>query len=258
MTLARAVAICGSVILVSTSTLGDATAAEIKVLSTIAVKAVMEELAPQFERTSGHQVSIEFGTSAVLKRQVDAGGRFDVFIVTPPETIDDLIKQDKVAVGTRTDFARTGVGVAIRTGTPSPDISSADALKRTLISAKSVGYTDPARGGTSGVYLAGLIERLGISAELKSKTKLSVGIPALVEALANGDIEIGMLQMSEIVPDKRLELVGPLPPGLEKVTIIAAGIMTTSAYPEASRSLIQFLKSPAAMSVIKAKGMEPM
>jgi molybdate transport system substrate-binding protein len=247
-----------AVLLLGVSTLEVARAAEIKVLSTVAVKAVMEELIPRFERSSGHAVSIEFGTSAALRRQIDAGGRFDVFIVTPPETIDDLIQQDKVATGTRTDFARTSVGVAVRTGTPKPDIGSVDAFKRALVSARSVGYTDPARGGTSGLYLAGLIERLGISAELKSKTKLSAGIPALVEALAGGDIEIGMLQISEIVPDNRLELVGPLPGELEKTTVIAAGVLTNSAQPEASRALIKFLMSPAAVSVMKEKGMEAM
>ena len=249
------VAFCGAAVLLGLSALTGAKAAEIKVLSTVAVKAVMEELIPQFERSSGHTVSIEFGTSAALKRQVDAGGRFDVFIVTPSETIDDLIKQEKVAAGTRTDFARTGVGVAVRAGTPKPDITSVDAFKRALVSARSVGYTDPARGGTSGVYLAGLIERLGIGAELKPKTRLSAGIPVLVEALANGDVEIGMLQISEIVPDRRLELVGPLPPGLEKTTVIAAGMMMSSAHPEASRALMKFLTSPAAVSVIRGKGL---
>lgn len=249
---------CGAAGLLGVFTLSGATAAEIKVLSTVAVKAVMEEVLPKFERSSGHTVSIEFGTSAVLKRQIDSGGRLDLFIVTPPETIEDLIKQGKVVAGTRTDFARTSVGIAVRAGTPKPDVGSVDAFKRALVAASSVGYTDPARGGTSGVYLAGLIERLGLAAELKPKTKLSTGIPALVEALAGGDIEIGMLQISEIVPDSRLALVGPLPPGLEKTTVIAACVMTSSAQPEASRALIKFLMSPAAVSVIRAKGMDAM
>ena len=251
-------AFTGAVILLGLSMLGGATAAEIKVLSTVAVKAVMDELVPQFERASGHTVSIEFGTSAILKRQIDAGGRFDVFIVTPPETIDDLSKQGKVAAGSRVDFARTGVGVAVRAGTPKPDIASIDSFKKALLSASSVGYTDPARGGTSGVYVGGLMERLGIGAELKSKTRLSPGIPALVEALATGDIEIGILQISEIVPDSRLALVGPLPPGYEKVTAIAAGLMTSSAHPEGSLAFIKFLASPTAVTVVKAKGMEPL
>jgi molybdate transport system substrate-binding protein len=248
---------CGAAVLFLSS-LAGALAAEIKVLSTIAVKAVMEELLPEFETNSGHKVSIEFGTSAVLRRQIDAGGRLDAFIVTPPETIDDLIKQGKVAAGTRTDFARTSIGVAVRAGMPRPDIASVDAFKRALLSAEWVGYTDPARGGTSGVYVAGLIERLGIGAELKPRTTLSPGIPALIEALANGDIEIGILQISEIVPDSRLALVGPLPPGTEKTTVIAAGIMTSSAHPEASRALMTFLRSQKAVSVFRAGGMEPM
>jgi molybdate transport system substrate-binding protein len=248
---------CGAAVLFLSS-LAGATAAEIKVLSTIALKAAMEQLLPQFEASSGHTVSIEFGTSAVLRRRIEASGTFDLFIVTPPETIDDLIKLDKVVAGTRTDFARTSIGVAVRAGTPRPDIASVDAFKAALVSARSVGYTDPARGGTSGVYFAGLIERLGVGDELKSKTRLSSGIPALVEALANGDVEIGVLQISEIVPDSRLALVGPLPPGLQKTTVIAAGIVTSSVHSEASRALIAFLKSLAAVSVMRAHGMEPM
>lgn len=248
---------CGAATLCALFTLAGARAAEIKVLSTVAVKAVMENLIPQFERSSGHTALIEFGTSAVLKRQIDEGARFDVFIVTPAETIDDLIKQNKVVAGTRTDFARTSIGVAVRVGATKPYIASVDAFKRALVSARSVGYTDPARGGTSGVYLAGVIERLGIGAELKPRTRLSAGIPALIEAIANGDVEIGILQISEIVPDSRLALVGPLPPGLEKATVIAAGVLTNGTHPEVGSALLRFLKSQEAVSAIRASGMEP-
>lgn len=234
-----------------------ADAGEIKVLSTVAVKAVMEELIPQFERESGHKVVIQFGTTAVLKRQIDAGESFDVAIFTPPGLIEEMVRQGKVEADTRADFARTSVGIAVRAGTPKPDISSAEAFKRSLVAAKSIAYTDPALGGTSGIYLRELIDRLGIAGDLNPKTKLSAGIPALVESIAKGEVEIGMLQISEIVPDPRLELVGPLPKGLEKSTVMAVGLRTDSKEPAAGRALIRFLVSPAAWPVIKGKGMEP-
>lgn len=234
-----------------------ANAAEIKVLSTVAVKAVMEDLIPEFERESGHKVVIQFGTTAVLKRQIDAGENFDVAIFTPPGLIEEMVRQGKIAADTRADFARTSVGVAVRAGTPKPDISSAEAFKRSLVAAKSIGYTDPALGGTSGIYLRELIDRLGIAGDLNPKTKLSAGIPALVESVAKGEVEIGMLQISEIVPDPRLELVGPLPKGLEKLTVMTVGLRTDSKEPAVGRALIRFLVSPAAWPVIKRKGMEP-
>ena len=234
-----------------------ADAGEIKVLSTVAVKAVMEDLIPQFERESGHKVVIQFGTTAVLKRQIDAGESFDVAIFTPPGLIEEMVRQGKIAADTRADFARTSVGVAVRAGTPKPDISSAEAFKRSLVAAKSIGYTDPSLGGTSGIYLRELIDRLGIAGDLNPKTKLSAGIPALVESVAKGEVEIGMLQISEIVPDPRLELVGPLPKGLEKSTVMAVGLRTDSKEPAAGRALIRFLVSPAAWPMIKGKGMEP-
>lgn len=234
-----------------------ADAGEIKVLSTVAVKAVMEDLIPQFERESGHKVVIQFGTTAVLKRQIDAGESFDVVIFTPPGLIEEMVRQGKIVADTRADFARTSVGIAVRAGTPKPDISSAEAFKRSLVAAKSIGYTDPALGGTSGIYLRELIDRLGIAGDLNPRTKLSAGIPALVESIAKGEVEIGMLQISEIVPDPRLELVGPLPKGLEKSTVMAVGLRTDSKEPAAGRALIRFLVSPAAWPVIKGKGMEP-
>jgi molybdate transport system substrate-binding protein len=233
-----------------------ADAGEISVLSTIAVKSVMDDLIPRFERESGHRIAIQYGTTAVLKRQIDAGENFDVAIFTPPELIEEMIKQGKIAADTRADFARTSVGVAVRAGTPRPDISSVEAFQNALLAAKSIGYTDPARGGTSGIYLRSLIDRLGIAGQVDPKTKLSAGIPPLVEAIAKGDVEIGVLQISEIVPDPRLELVGPLPKGLEKSTVITMGLRTDSKDAAAGKSLIRFLASPTVWPVIKAKGMD--
>ena len=234
-----------------------ADAGEVRVLSTVAVKAVMDDLIPQFERESGHKITIQFGTTAVLKRRIDAGENLDVVIFTPPELIEDMAKQGKIIADTCSYFARTSVGVAVRAGTPRPDISSEEAFKQSLLAAKSIGYTDPTFGGTSGIYLSGLIDRLGIARELNPRTKLSTGIPALVEVIAKGEVEIGMLQISEIVADTRLELIGPLPKGLEKSTVITVGLLTDSKEAAAGRALIRFLVAPAAWPIIKARGMEP-
>jgi molybdate transport system substrate-binding protein len=217
---------------------------------------VIAELVPQFERTTGHKLAIQYGASAALKRQIDAGETFDIAILTPA-LIDDLIKQGKIAADTRADIARSGLGVAIRPGMTKPDISSADAFKKSLMAAKSIGHTDPALGGLSGVYVAGMLERLGIAADLKPKTKLTANAHALAEAIARGQVEIGMTQISEIVPEPGIELVGPFPPGLQNFSVFTAGMLKNSKEPEACRALIKVLISPDALSVIKAKGMEP-
>ena len=235
----------------------SAYAGEIRVLSTIAIKSVMEDLIPRFERESGHRITIQYGTTAVLKKQIEAGENFDVAIFTPPELIEEMIKQGRIAADTRSDFARTSVGVAVRRGAPKPDISSLEAFRKTLLAAKSIGYTDPARGGTSGVHLKAVIDRFGIAGQVDTKTKLSPGIPPLVESIANGEVEIGVLQISEIVPDARLELVGPLPKGAEKATVMTTGLRTDSKETAAGRALIRFLTSPDVGSVIKARGLEP-
>ena len=144
-----------------------AEAAEVKVLSAVAMRPVMNELGPQFERAMGHKLVIQFEVIGVLKRQIDAGERFDVAILTTP-LIDGLVKQGKIAAGTRTNIARSGLGVIVRTGAPKPDISSAEAFKRTMLNAKSISY---AKEGATAIYLARLFKRLGIVEEMKSKTK---------------------------------------------------------------------------------------
>jgi molybdate transport system substrate-binding protein len=236
---------------------GVADAAEIKILSSAALNGVMAELVPQFERATGNKLAIQFGASATLKRRIDGGETPDVAILTPA-LIDDLVKQGKIVPDTPANISRSGVGVAIRAGAPKPDISTVDLFKKALIAARSIGYTDPALGGLSGVYTAGLLERLGIAAELKPKTKLTSNAPhALAEAVVKGEIEIGLIQISEIVPEPDLQLVGPFPPELQNFSVFTAGVLANSKESEAGRALIKFLVSPAALTVIKAKGMEP-
>jgi len=231
-------------------------AAEVKVLATVAVKAVMDGLVPVFERESGHKVAIQFGTSAMLRKQIDGGEHYDVVILTPPEYADELVKQGRLAADSVARFAATHVGLAVRAGAPRPDIGSEEALKKALLAARSVGYSDPALGGTSGVHAKALIERLGIANELASKVKVGP-VLAVVEMVANGEVELGFAQLSEIASDARLQLVGPLRPPFEKSTLISLGVRSDSKEGEAARMLTQFLRSPAAAEGIKARGMEP-
>jgi molybdate transport system substrate-binding protein len=226
-------------------------AAEIKVLSSTALKTVLEELGPQFEKTTDNKLVFSFNPAAVLKGQIEKGAAFDVAILTAPLT-DDLAKQEKIVAATRVNIARAGIGVAVRKGSPKPDISTTDAFKRALANATSIGFV--AQGAT-GIYLKTLFENLGIADELKSKIKLLDG-PA-GEAVAKGEVEIGLTQISEILPYSAIELVGPLPGDIQRHTNFSAGVSAASKEAGSAEALIKFLAAPAAARVIKAKGLEP-
>lgn len=230
--------------------MGQAQAAEIKVLASTAVKTTLEELGPQFEKATGNKVDLEFAPAAVLKAKIDQGAAFDVAILTAPVT-DALAGEGKVDP-TRTTIAHSGIGVAIHKGATKPDISTTEAFKRALLNAKSVGFT---AAGATGAYLKSLFEKLGIADELKPKLKPLQG--AAGEAAASGEVEIGMTQISEILPYANAELVGPLPPDIQSYTYFSAAVSTVSNETDAARAFIKFLTAPAALTVIKAKGMEP-
>jgi len=229
-----------------------ARAAEIRVLSSNAVKTTLEELAPRFEKATEHKLAFTFGASAALTSDIEKGATFDVAILTA-SGIDDLLKRGKLA-GSRTDLARSSSGMAVRKGAPKPDISTTDAFKRTLLAAKSIAYVE--QGGT-GIYLKGLFERLGIADELKPKIKLLPPTNPAAFAVANGEAEIGMTQISEILPYAGAELVGPLPAEIQLYTVFSAGTAANAKEQEAARAFIKFITSPAAASVFKAKGLEP-
>jgi molybdate transport system substrate-binding protein len=231
--------------------LAAASAAEIKVLCSNGLREVFAELRPEFERASGHKIVVTYGLAAAFKQQIEAGEPFDVVVVTPP-LLDDMVKQGKVAGDTRATIARAGIGIAIRAGAARPDISSADAFKHTLVAAKSVTY---AKAGQSGVYFAGLLGRLGIADEVKTRPE-----PTGVEvsaAVAHGEAELGILPISEIMPVKGVEVLGPLPAELQSYVVMAAGVGTGAKEGAAATELVKFLKSPDHLPVIKAKGMEP-
>lgn len=227
-------------------------AAEIAVLASNGVKTVLEELAPPFEKSTGHRLVFGFAPAADLKGRIEKGEAFDVAILTAAVT-DDLIRQGRLAAATRADVAKSGAGVAIRKGAPRPDIATAEAFKRSLLAAKSIAYVAT---GATGANMRKIFEQFGIAEEMKAKTKVLTGISA-PEAVANGEAELGFTQISEILPVAGAELAGPLPPGVQIYTIFPAAVGTGAKEPVAGQTFIRFLTAPDAGPVIRAKGMEP-
>ena len=230
-----------------------AKAAEIKVLTAGAFKQVLLALLPDFEKQSGHTVRLENNTVGALSKRIEGGETFDLAVLTPG-AIDKLA--GKFVPGSRVNLARVGIGVVVKEGTPKPDISSVEAFKKALLTAKSIAYIDPAAGGSSGIYVSGLLDRLGIAAELKGKSKLIAG-GAVAEHIAKGEAELGIHQISEILPVKGITLVGPLPADIQSYTTYAGAIGANARAGEAAKELLRTLTSPAAASVLRAKGMEP-
>ncbi len=236
---------------------GDASAAELRVLITTAMKAAIDDLGPAFEKATGHKLTITYGPSGALAKRIANGEAVDLVILAGG--IDDLIKQGKVVADSRRDVARVRIGVAVRKGAPKPDIGTVEAFKQTLLKAKSIAYVDPAAGGASGVYLAKMLERLGILKEVNAKARLARGgTEDMVSAIvARGDAEIGLQQISEIMSVPGAELVGPLPDELQTVTVYNAGVPATAKEAAAARAFTAFLTTPAAAAVYKTKGLDP-
>ncbi|MBV9970797.1 MAG: substrate-binding domain-containing protein [Xanthobacteraceae bacterium] len=232
-----------------------AQAAEIKVLASVALTAALNELAPQYERATGNKLSLGYSLVADIRKRVLEGETADVIILSRP-VMDELQKQQKLAAGSIADVAGIAVAVTARAGAPKPDISSPDALKRSLLAAKSVVYADPAKGGLSGVYFARVLERLGIADEMKPKTILVPGDQS-AEVVAKGEAEIGVAQTSEIIPVAGAQLVGPLPGDLNLVTVFSAGLGAGAKAADAATSYVKFITGPSAAPVLRARGMDP-
>jgi molybdate transport system substrate-binding protein len=230
-----------------------AEAAEVRVIAGAAISPVMAELGPQFERATGHKLVIQYGIAGTIKRQIEAGEGFDLFLLSLA-TIGDLIKEGKIAAGAHKEIARVGFGMGARAGAPKPDISSVEAFKGALLNAKSVTY--PPKGRV-GIHLASVFERLGISEQMKAKTKPQPGPERAAQAVADGEAELGFAPTNILLFVSGVELVGPFPPELQDYIVYTAGLFTDAREPEAARALIQFLTTPAAVAVIKAKGLEP-
>jgi molybdate transport system substrate-binding protein len=230
-------------------------AAEIRVISGGAFKHVLTAMTAEFEKQTGHKVSLTFRTVGQNLKAIEGGEAFDVAVLTPA-AIEDLAKAGKVIAGSRADLAKTGVGVVVKEGAPKPDIATVDAFKRTLLEAKSVAYIDPAAGGSSGIYVGKLLERLGIAKEVNAKAKLIPG-GAVAEHIARGEAEVGVHQISEILHVHGATLVGPLPADIQNFTVYSAGISAGTKEPDVARALLKFLAGPGAAPIIRSKGMEP-
>jgi molybdate transport system substrate-binding protein len=228
-------------------------AAELQVIAGAAFSPALKELGPQFERITGHKLVIQYGISGTLKKRLDSAEAFDLAIISPG-LLDDAAKQGKIADGTRMVIARVGMAVAARAGAPKPDISSVDAFKRTLLNAKSVTY---APEGETGIHLAKVFERLGITEQMKAKTKPQKSVEHVPPAVASGEAELGFAPSTVFASASGVETVGPFPPELQSYIVFATGVGVTAAQPEAARALLKHLTSPDAMAVIRAKGLEP-
>jgi len=229
-----------------------ASAAEIRVLCSVALKAVAEELFPQFEKATGNKVVAQYALAATHKQKAESGEAFDLIVVTPG-MLDDLIKQGKVAADSRSVVARSGLALVIKAGAKKPDIGTVDALKRTLLEAKSITYT---KEGASGVLFASVIQRLGIADALASKTQYTSAGEEASANVVTGRAELGVLPVSEILPVKGAELGGVFPGETQQYIVMAAGVSANAAEGAAARDLLKFLMAPAASPVLKAKGME--
>jgi molybdate transport system substrate-binding protein len=234
---------------------GLAQADEIKVMASVALKSTLDDLAAKFESTGGGKITMVYGLAAQLKKRVSDGEADDVAVLIRP-MMEDLLKQGKLTAGSLTNVGGTPVAIAIRAGAPKPDIGTVDALKHTLIAAKSISYSDPAKGGASGVYFAKVVDQLGLTDELKAKTILVPGAQA-PELVAKGEAELGVAQGSEIVPVAGAEILGPLPGKLGSVTPFTAGIASASKAPDAAKAFIKFITGSDAAPILKAKGFAP-
>ena len=226
------------------------TAKRLKILSGGAMRPLMTEIVPQFERAHGVGVEVEFRLSAALKRAIQDGAVFDAAILPRPE-LDDLIALGAIVGQSAADVARSAVGLAVRTGAAKPDIGSVEALRRTLLRAGSIGYSD----GPSGAYVAGLLAKLGIAEAVAAKVKLTSG--PVAELVARGEAELGMQQIIAILPVAGAELVGPLPAELQNVIIYAAGRSSRAPDTQAATTFLTFMRGEQAKQLMRANGLDP-
>jgi molybdate transport system substrate-binding protein len=226
-------------------------AADIHVMSGGAPKEVLAVLTPQFEKATGHKVDLSFGVNPEVKSKIEAGERFDVVVGNPP-IIDALIK-DGTVVGPRVDFGRAGLGVAVKSGAPKPDISSVEAFKRALLASKAVAF--PGKGA-SGIYFVSLLDRMGIKAEMQAKLK-PMAAEDTVEVVARGEADMVVVVSTRISDVPGVDRVGPIPAELQTQIGFAAGLSASTKEPDAAKALIRFLSAPAAAPTLRAKGVDP-
>jgi molybdate transport system substrate-binding protein len=226
--------------------------AEVKVIASNAAKEAVLDLIPAFEKSSGHKVTMFWaGTEAITKR-ISGGEVVDVVLIAAPN-IDKLISEKKLVTGSRTNIAKSGIGVAVRAGLPKPDISSGDAVNKSVLDAKSVAYSS----GPSGFYMAELFKKMGIAEQITDKVKQTPSGVQVGEVVARGDADLGFQQISELLHVKGIHYLGPLPPDIQHLTIWSTGIHSAAPSPDAARALVEYLSGPEAGASIRKAGMEP-
>src|SRR3954471_7339004 len=227
-------------------------AAEINVLCSNGLKAVVDELAPAFEKKTGHKVVLTFEPSTQIQKRIEAGEAFDLAVMTTP-LIDEEIKAGRLTADSRAIIARSGLGLSVRAGSRKPDIKTVESFKQALLNARSITY---ATAGASAAPFEALVDKLGVAPQVKPKYNLRPTASQVGEVVANGTVEMGVAPVSEILPVKGVDLVGPFPSELQSYVVMTAGISGKAKEKAAAKALVDFLMSPANNSVIKAKGME--
>jgi molybdate transport system substrate-binding protein len=235
---------------------GSLVMTELSVYSSIGVRSAAEELFRKFEQQTGRRLTVTWGTAPMLVARIEAGERTDVLILSRAG-IDTLHKQGKLLSDTDVTLAGSGVAIAVKAGAPKPDISTAEALKQTLVKAKSIAYSEPSAGGASGVYFAKLLERMGIAEQMQAKTKYPPAGGFSAELLLTGEAELAVQQKPELLHVPGVEIVGFLPGDLNMVTEFVAAIMAESKNAETGKTLIESLRAPEALAVFRSKGLDP-
>jgi molybdate transport system substrate-binding protein len=230
-------------------------AAEIRFLHTTAIKPAVDQLIPLYEAKTGNKVAASYGPAGAVVQRVRSGEAFDVLIATSSQ-IADLEKQGIVAQATKHDLAKVGIGVYVKKGATKPDVSTVDRFKETLLKAKAIAYIDPASGGASGIYISGLMTRLGIADELKLKSRSPKVVAEVFDSVASGQADLGLGQLSEIVIDPRIELAGMLPQEIQNITLFAVGVSGKTQVQEATAALARFLADPTSQDAFKKFGFE--
>lgn len=232
--------------------MSTAHAAEVKVMPVNAIKEAYLELVSAFEKSSSHKVTTIWGGTEGIAKRISGGEVVDIVIIAAPN-IDKLIMEGKLVVGSRADIAKTGIGIAVRSGLPKPDISSSEAVMRAVLAAKSVAYSS----GPSGFYLADLFKKMGIAEQIKDKVKQPPSGVQIAEMVARGEADLGFQQVSELLYAKGVDYLGPLPADIQNITVYSAGLHTAAPAPDAAKALVKFLTAPEAGPIIKKIGMEP-
>jgi molybdate transport system substrate-binding protein len=234
----------------------SAHAAELKVLATGSMAEPLKELAEGFTHDTGHTVTFSLGTTGVVMNKLKGGEKADVIVISV-EAADSLEKDGRLLTASRADVANSLLGVAVKAGAPSPDISTSDAFKNAVLAARSISYPDPKLGATSGVYIESLFAKLGIAQVAKAKATVKPIGAEVAEVVAKGDIELGLTFLSELVPNKGVKIVGPFPDAIQNPTLYTAGVMSDSANGQIARAFVAFITSPQSAVKLKAAGVAP-